>query len=100
MRTIITFLLLGIFFLGASLSYAKDVHVKGYYRKNGTYVRPHVRSAPNQNTWDNYGPSQNDNELLSPRSRDYDSDGVPNYLDRDDDNDGSSDDNDKNQYGW
>ncbi|MVZ60919.1 hypothetical protein [Sphingobacterium humi] len=22
------------------------VHVKGYYRKNGTYVRPHTRSAP------------------------------------------------------
>jgi hypothetical protein len=23
-----------------------DVHVKGYYRKDGTYVRPHTRSAP------------------------------------------------------
>lgn len=23
-----------------------EVHVKGYYRKNGTYVRPHYRSAP------------------------------------------------------
>ncbi|MGN5953207.1 hypothetical protein ACP6L2_01205 [Sphingobacterium lactis] len=22
------------------------VHVKGYYRKNGTYVRPHTRSSP------------------------------------------------------
>ncbi|VTP96419.1 hypothetical protein [Sphingobacterium daejeonense] len=22
------------------------VHVKGYYRKNGTYVKPHTRSAP------------------------------------------------------
>lgn len=22
------------------------VHVKGYHRKNGTYVRPHTRSAP------------------------------------------------------
>jgi hypothetical protein len=24
----------------------KDVHVRGYYRKDGTYVRPHTRSAP------------------------------------------------------
>jgi hypothetical protein len=23
-----------------------EVHVKGYYRKDGTYVRPHTRSAP------------------------------------------------------
>ncbi len=24
----------------------KDVKVKGHYRKNGTYVRPHYRSSP------------------------------------------------------
>jgi len=24
----------------------KTIHVKGYYRKDGTYVRPHTRSAP------------------------------------------------------
>jgi hypothetical protein len=24
----------------------KTVQVKGYYRKNGTYVKPHTRSAP------------------------------------------------------
>lgn len=24
----------------------KTVHVRGYYRKDGTYVRPHMRSAP------------------------------------------------------
>jgi hypothetical protein len=24
----------------------KDVHVEGYYRKNGTYVHPHDRAAP------------------------------------------------------
>lgn len=27
-------------------SSGKTVNVKGYYRKNGTYVRPHTRSAP------------------------------------------------------
>ncbi len=24
----------------------KTVHVKGYYRKNGKYVKPHMRSKP------------------------------------------------------
>lgn len=29
-----------------SSSTGGTVHVKGYYRKNGTYVKPHTRSAP------------------------------------------------------
>lgn len=29
-----------------SRSTGGTVHVKGYYRKDGTYVRPHTRSAP------------------------------------------------------
>lgn len=29
-----------------------SVHVKGYYRKDGTYVRPHTRSAPGTATFD------------------------------------------------
>jgi hypothetical protein len=83
----------------ASFAYAKDVHVRGYYRQDGTYVRPHVRSSPNQYKWDNYGPSRTDTELMNPRLRDNDRDGTPNYLDRDDDNDGTPDDSDVNQYG-
>ena len=31
---------------GTSSSAGKDVQVRGYYRKDGTYVRPHTRSAP------------------------------------------------------
>lgn len=36
------------------------VSVKGYTKKNGTYVQPHVRSNPNGLKYDNYGykPSQ------------------------------------------
>lgn len=36
------------------------VNVKGYYRSDGTYVRPHVRSNPNGLKYDNYSwtPSQ------------------------------------------
>ena len=78
---------------------AEDVYVDGYYRDDGTYVRPHVRSSPDDSKANNYGPSQNKNELMNPRSRDYDNDRTPNYLDNDSDNDSLYDRNDKNIYG-
>jgi len=31
-----------------------QVSVRGYYRKNGTYVQPHMRTAPNSTVTDNY----------------------------------------------
>lgn len=34
---------------------SNDVYVQGYYRKNGTYVQSHYRTAPNSTTSDNYG---------------------------------------------
>lgn len=39
---------------------AEAVSVKGYYKSNGTYVKPYVRSAPNALKYDNYSykPSQ------------------------------------------
>jgi hypothetical protein len=91
-------IVLGILLILPSLALAKDVHVKGYYRKDGTYVRPHIRSAPDSYKWNNYGPSGNSGELMNPRSRDSDGDGIPNYLDSDDDNDGIADDYDNSQY--
>ena len=90
--------LLGILLVFPSVVLAKDVHVKGYYRKDGTYVRPHIRSAPDSYRWNNYGPSRNSGELMSPRLRDSDGDGSPNYMDHDDDNDGISDEYDSSQY--
>jgi hypothetical protein len=38
-----------------------QVSVKGYYRSNGTYVQPHVRSAPNNTTADNWSTKGNIN---------------------------------------
>lgn len=99
MKKIIALLILGCFVLLPTLLFARDVRVKGYYRKDGTYVRPHIRSSPDSFKWNNYGPSKNSNQLMNPRSRDYDHDGIPNYLDRDSDNDGILDDNDSNPYG-
>ena len=66
--------------------------VRGYYRKNGTYVQPYQRSAPDGYKYNNYGPSTNSYDKINPYSRDSDKDGIPNYLDRDDNNDGKSDD--------
>ena len=33
---------------------ARRVKVRGYYRKDGTYVRPHYRTAPDGNPYNNY----------------------------------------------
>jgi hypothetical protein len=38
-----------------------DVHVRGYYRKNGTYVQPHYRSHPNGTQRDNWSTKGNVN---------------------------------------
>lgn len=51
----VSILLLAAVFLFSPLSGAEAyVKVKGYYRKDGTYVRPHVRSNPNGLKFDNY----------------------------------------------
>lgn len=83
----------------APIAAAQDVHVDGYYRSDGTYVRPHTRSAPDNSISNNYGPSQNTYQLTNPRSRDYDNDGTPNYRDYDSDNDTFGDEYDSNPYG-
>ncbi len=38
-----------------------QVRVRGYYRKDGTYVAPHVRSSPNRTKADNYSARGNYN---------------------------------------
>lgn len=100
MKLSIFFLLTSLLIGMSSSVLARDVRVRGYYRKDGTYVRPHIRSSPDGIESNNYGPSGSDDELMNPRSRDYDRDGVPNYLDSDSDNDGVVDDSDSNPYGY
>jgi len=97
MKKIIAIVLM-ILFIIPIVVFAKDVYVKGYHRKDGTYVRSHIRSSPDSYRWNNYGPSRNSGELMDPQLRDNDRDGTPNYLDQDDDNDGIYDDYDNNQY--
>lgn len=87
------------FFAAASPTFAGDVYVDGYYRSDGTYVRPHVRSSPDGITSNNYGPSTSSSQLLNPRRRDYDGDGTSNYLDMNSDNDSLLDNSDPNPFG-
>lgn len=56
------------------------VNVSGYYRKDGTYVRPHVRSNPNGLKYDNYGYKPSDglyNKTYGTRGSDWD---TPTYI--------------------
>jgi len=85
---------------------SESVKVKGYTKKNGTKVRPHSRSQPDNIKWNNYGKASSSqrkewkdlNELPSYKN-DYDNDGLPNRIDLDDDNDSIHDDLDPNPYG-
>lgn len=87
----------------AATSFAQT-QVRGYYKKNGTYVAPHTRSSPNSTKSDNYGRQDRSSNSGSyggygyqpAYSRDADKDGISNQNDYDDDNDGLSDDYDPN----
>lgn len=48
---IILLAVVSLLFATPALAY---VSVKGYYRSNGTYVAPYVRSSPNALKYDNY----------------------------------------------
>lgn len=56
---VLTMLILLFSFVGVIL--AEDVYVGGYFRKDGTYVQPHHRTAPNNSTLDNYSTKGNTN---------------------------------------
>ena len=38
-----------------------DTSVRGYTRKDGTYVQPHMRSSPDSNPYNNYSTQGNTN---------------------------------------
>ena len=86
MKSIILFLA----FVLSLAAIARDVNVRGYTRKNGTYVPPHVRSAPDSTRSNNYGSKSSGSMGLY--DRDKDRDGIYNQYDNDDDNDGILDD--------
>lgn len=93
-------LLIAIGLASFSLMAFAQTQVKGYYKKNGTYVAPYTRSSPNSTRTDNYGSAPKksgsvySSSYSSPYTRDKDKDGVSNQYDQDDDNDGTNDDYD------
>lgn len=44
-----------------------DVYVKGYFKKNGTYVAPYFRSDPNRTKLDNWSTKGNINPYTRKR---------------------------------
>ncbi len=61
-------LVLTILFMIATISlFAGDVFVHGYFRSDGTYVRPHYRSAPDGNPWNNWSTIGNINPYTGRR---------------------------------
>src|SRR4051794_5195446 len=53
-------LLIGAFaLLFATATFAKPVHVNGYYKSDGTYVAPYVRSSPDNSLLNNYSTKGN-----------------------------------------
>ncbi len=45
----------------SALAFGNDVQVNGYTRSNGTYVQPHMRTAPDNTTSNNYSTYGNTN---------------------------------------
>ena len=47
--------ILALLVLSFGILFAQSrVYVKGYYRSDGTYVKPHYRTAPDSNPYNNY----------------------------------------------
>lgn len=53
--------------LPAGIGLPGDVHVRGYYRKDGTYVAPHYRTAPDSSRSNNYSHKGNVNPYTGKR---------------------------------
>lgn len=54
-------------FGGNELAIAKDVYVDGYHRKDGTYVKPHYRSSPDNTRNNNFSTYGNVNPYTGER---------------------------------
>ena len=62
MKSLLTLVLAAFTFaLIASTAIAGDVFVKGYTKRDGTYVQPHYRSSPNSTKLDNFSTRGNVN---------------------------------------
>jgi hypothetical protein len=65
-KVLCTFCAITVFFLCFQITNAA-VRVRGYYRKDGTYVRPHYRSNPDGNFGNNWSTTGNINPYTGKR---------------------------------
>jgi hypothetical protein len=61
MKKIISALLVSAATTTTALPAMSQTYVPGYYRSNGSYVKPHYRSSPNSTQTDNYSTYGNRN---------------------------------------
>lgn len=63
MKKILIGVLIAVFAFSifAPISVEAATRVKGYIKKNGTYVAPHYKSPPNKSKFDNYSTKGNIN---------------------------------------
>lgn len=59
MRLLLSALALAALGMAGGSAAQAQVHVDGYYRGNGTYVQPHVRTYPDSSPYNNYGYRRN-----------------------------------------
>lgn len=69
-------IIVGLLALAVAVPATAQVQVKGYVRKDGTYVAPHSRTAPNSTTMDNWSTKPNVNPYTG---REGTRDAVPTY---------------------
>jgi len=82
MRAILATALACLSIATSTISFA-DEFVRGYVRKDGTYVQPHYRSSPNRSTLDNYSTRGNVNPYTGERgSVDAFAPATPSYPSR------------------
>lgn len=63
MKKIIILILFCFLSFAMNAQSSSKVRVKGYTKKNGTYVAPHSRSAPNKSKKDNWSTKGNRNPV-------------------------------------
>jgi hypothetical protein len=76
MKKLITLLIVGTIVWTTSLPCNAVVRVRGYYRKDGTYVQPHYRSNPDGNPYNNWSTYPNINPYTGKQGTKH----IPNYT--------------------
>ena len=67
MKKILSLLVAFSLFAGVPTVVSADVHVRGHFRDDGTYVPPHYRSDPDNSTDNNWSHRGNTNPYTGQR---------------------------------